>query len=65
MVIAHLLDMDSILNLIREENTTFRAEYISSVDVFKQFDQEYANIVRCIRTRSSKISTNEMYIYGL
>lgn len=32
-------------SLLGKENT-FRAEYISSVDVFKQFDQEYANIVQ-------------------
>ena len=32
-------------SLLGKENT-FRAEYISSVDVFKQFDQEYADIVQ-------------------
>lgn len=32
-------------SLLGKENT-FRAEYICSVDVFKQFDQEYANIVQ-------------------
>lgn len=32
-------------SLLGKENT-FRAEYISSVDVFKQFDREYADIVQ-------------------
>lgn len=32
-------------SLLGKENT-FRAEYISSVDVFKQFDHEYADIVQ-------------------
>lgn len=32
-------------SLLGKENT-FRAEYISSVDIFKQFDQEYADIVK-------------------
>lgn len=32
-------------SLLGKENT-FRAEYISSVDIFKQFDQEYADIVQ-------------------
>jgi len=32
-------------SLLGKENT-FRAEYISSVDIFRQFDQEYADIVQ-------------------
>ena len=32
-------------SLLGKENT-FRAEYISSIDIFKQFDQEYSDIVQ-------------------
>lgn len=36
----------SILKSLLGKENTFRAEYISSVDIFKQFDQEYADIVK-------------------
>ena len=36
----------TILKSLLGKENTFRAEYISSVDIFKQFDQEYADIVQ-------------------
>lgn len=36
----------SMLKSLLGKENTFRAEYISSVDIFKQFDQEYADIVQ-------------------
>ena len=35
-----------ILKSVLGKENAFRAEYISSVDIFKQFDQEYADIVK-------------------
>lgn len=36
----------TILKSLLGKENTFRAEYISSIDIFKQFDQEYADIVQ-------------------
>ncbi|CCY71387.1 unknown [Clostridium sp. CAG:921] len=36
----------TILKSLLGKENTFRAEYISSVDIFKQFDKEYADIVQ-------------------